>query len=337
MNYFYSSEDVKCILSQFENSLLKYSVVEYIINDFEKVIIIEDSLVLFVQMKEYQQGSFDNEWNFTNHCSYWYLIIDEVTYNNIGFKCEESYYIDYWKYHKDDIIDYIDAVLPNIQIKNRIDLWEGIKHCIVIYEIEDENGNIKRANAYTSRNANEYVNSICKKYIKTGIFSAQRNVGLMESYFRRIPKDQRADVVEKKLKYFYIEKDFRTKDDVWKYADKILELAEQHKLDDVNRYSYKHSVKRWKSEDIVFKLVSQIYNNYAVIPQHKPYFLRSSFGGQMSYDVYISKLNVAIEYQGKQHFEPVDFFGGQEAFEKQKIRFPTHFVGRRSHERRSSY
>ena len=35
----------------------------------------------------------------------------------------------------------------------------------------------------------------------------------------------------------------------------------------------------------------------------------------MSYDVFISGLNVAIEYQGKQHFEPVDFFGGDKAFE----------------------
>lgn len=35
----------------------------------------------------------------------------------------------------------------------------------------------------------------------------------------------------------------------------------------------------------------------------------------MSYDVYISGLNVAIEYQGKQHFEPVEFFGGDDAFQ----------------------
>ena len=37
----------------------------------------------------------------------------------------------------------------------------------------------------------------------------------------------------------------------------------------------------------------------------------------MSYDVFITKLNVAIEYQGKQHFEAVEIFGGQEHFEKQ--------------------
>ena len=40
----------------------------------------------------------------------------------------------------------------------------------------------------------------------------------------------------------------------------------------------------------------------------------------MSYDIFISRLNVAIEYQGKQHFEPVNFFGGKSSFEKLKIR-----------------
>lgn len=36
----------------------------------------------------------------------------------------------------------------------------------------------------------------------------------------------------------------------------------------------------------------------------------------MSYDIFITKLNIAIEYQGKQHFEPIDFFGGVESFER---------------------
>ena len=40
----------------------------------------------------------------------------------------------------------------------------------------------------------------------------------------------------------------------------------------------------------------------------------------MSYDIYICELRVAIEYQGKQHFEPVDYFGGKENFEKQHER-----------------
>ena len=37
----------------------------------------------------------------------------------------------------------------------------------------------------------------------------------------------------------------------------------------------------------------------------------------MSYDIFIIPNNTAIEYQGQQHFKPVDFFGGIEHFNKQ--------------------
>ena len=40
----------------------------------------------------------------------------------------------------------------------------------------------------------------------------------------------------------------------------------------------------------------------------------------MSYDVFIPGLNIAVEYQGKQHFEAVEYFGGEEAFKKVQIR-----------------
>jgi hypothetical protein len=34
----------------------------------------------------------------------------------------------------------------------------------------------------------------------------------------------------------------------------------------------------------------------------------------------VGELSIAIEYQGVQHDQPVDFLGGPEAFEKTKIR-----------------
>lgn len=49
----------------------------------------------------------------------------------------------------------------------------------------------------------------------------------------------------------------------------------------------------------------------------RPFFLRSSADGQMSYDVFISEINVAIEYQGEQPFKPIDYFGEEESFKKQ--------------------
>ena len=45
------------------------------------------------------------------------------------------------------------------------------------------------------------------------------------------------------------------------------------------------------------------------------YQYTASWLGLQSLDVYIPSLNVAFEYQGKQHYEPVEFFGGKENFE----------------------
>ncbi|MCC4389143.1 PDDEXK family nuclease [Limosilactobacillus reuteri] len=38
---------------------------------------------------------------------------------------------------------------------------------------------------------------------------------------------------------------------------------------------------------------------------------------QLSYDFYLPELNILIEYQGKQHYKPIDFFGGEETYRKQ--------------------
>lgn len=38
---------------------------------------------------------------------------------------------------------------------------------------------------------------------------------------------------------------------------------------------------------------------------------------QLSYDFYLPKLNILIEYQGRQHYKPIDFFGGEKTYRKQ--------------------
>ncbi|MBQ6975714.1 MAG: hypothetical protein IJS81_03015 [Selenomonadaceae bacterium] len=40
----------------------------------------------------------------------------------------------------------------------------------------------------------------------------------------------------------------------------------------------------------------------------------------MSYDIFISDLNVAIEYQDIQHFEPADYFGSEKTFKELQVR-----------------
>lgn len=122
--------------------------------------------------------------------------------------------------------------------------------------------------------------------------------------------------MKKNLQYCIIEKYFREKDDVWRYADKILENANNGKYDDYEKNNYLKPAKNWVIEEWIYKEVKKNYKEYAVIYQYKPFFLKSSEGKQLSYDVFISKLNIGLVYRGKQYFKPLKSFGGIDAFNK---------------------
>ena len=63
---------------------------------------------------------------------------------------------------------------------------------------------------------------------------------------------------------------------------------------------------KWKHELSLFHAVRKKYPD--TLYQYRPAWL-----GRQSLDLYIPSLRTAIEYQGIQHFHPVDFFGGEEA------------------------
>ena len=56
------------------------------------------------------------------------------------------------------------------------------------------------------------------------------------------------------------------------------------------------------------------YENHKTFPD-----LFGTGGGHLSYDFYIPSLNILIEYQGKQHDTPIEYFGGEEQFKIQQI------------------
>jgi very-short-patch-repair endonuclease len=39
---------------------------------------------------------------------------------------------------------------------------------------------------------------------------------------------------------------------------------------------------------------------------------------QLLFDFYLNDLNMCIEYDGLQHYQPINYFGGLDNFEKQK-------------------
>lgn len=71
----------------------------------------------------------------------------------------------------------------------------------------------------------------------------------------------------------------------------------------------------WISETNLFYEVKEALSPIDVIHHGQPKWL-----GLQHFDIWIPSLNVAIEYQGVQHDKPVEFFGGEKAFESNKER-----------------
>ncbi len=72
----------------------------------------------------------------------------------------------------------------------------------------------------------------------------------------------------------------------------------------------------WISETKIFYLIKKYFGDRTSILHHG----RPKWLGRQHFDIYLPEYNLAIEFQGEQHYQPVDFFGGKESFEKNKIR-----------------
>lgn len=350
---------VKYILSEFEKELDKYSIKEYAIDELQKCIIIEDSLVLYVgiiesdfplctNVEEIYGWTRNNEYmDFPNRESTYYeLYIEELTYNTIGFKHNHSKFIReleertnidylsidieykkfkgytrlYWCEDRETLVEQINREMPELQLRERYDAWTGVEYNFIIMRMKEnsETNEYRYAIAYTTQKPYSYILSKGKEWIKKGMRGAEanyRSAGILNAFesWKGLKRQSR---LENYFEYCSIQKCFREKDDVWRYGDKVLERAVKGEFANVEYASYSRPENKWKSEELVYKIIKKNYKDYNVIYQYRPFFLKSDIGGQMSYDIFITGIDVAIEYQGKQHFEPVEFFGGMDSYKR---------------------
>jgi len=67
----------------------------------------------------------------------------------------------------------------------------------------------------------------------------------------------------------------------------------------------------WVSETELFRKIEAEFLTTKVLQHGKPEWL-----GRQHFDIWMPNWKIAIEYQGIQHYEPVEFFGGEEGFKK---------------------
>ncbi len=81
------------------------------------------------------------------------------------------------------------------------------------------------------------------------------------------------------------------------------------------KFGYKKIGQGWTSETMLFKTIQTIYKGKEVIFHHRPKWLNG-----LEIDVFVPEINTGFEYQGIQHFKPIENWGGKTALEKTKAR-----------------
>ena len=71
----------------------------------------------------------------------------------------------------------------------------------------------------------------------------------------------------------------------------------------------------WISETELYHTIRDLFISEIVIPHGRPMWL-----APQHLDIYFPEREIGLEYQGAQHSRPVNYFGGETAYNKQKAR-----------------
>ena len=369
--------DYNEIVGYFEDVLKKldehfglFNYKTFPISKHEKVLVIEETLVIYVGVKG-SRSSFRDKQNYAgNIIDRYTVVIQELTFNELYNQTKLSKFIKtihlmngtgyapetynniYYRPFKtgdtNEIIvkgehpefwqtsnfEYVNYKLPQLNLQERYDSWEGFQYYFVIYEITvNEKVGIAVArttnakahyDGYSMLDALEHhknipynlfvANDLWYKCMETLIEEAK-----LCKWKNAKRKGKAYTLLADKVKFYVLPRSIKKKEDVYNIQIDILKEAEINIEKSFERYVYDIIDYKWKSEELMLECVEKVFKKNTVIHQYRPYFLRSS-KGQLSYDVFVCGKNIAFEYQGKQHFEPVDFFGGEKHFQEQVAR-----------------
>ena len=312
----------------------------YDVDQYNRVIVIEDSFVVSFQLVPEDVVWKDNEsylWKYS------IIYIQELTENEIfkfswvAFQRLFSYsgvVINYLKYrgtnYYDKNIDNYEKInneLPFLELNERQNNYLGELYHLVILKMIDVDGNSVYGVGYTKSELKKFIKKLCKELQEKGTNSIKYGASCLPfqenrkyiTAFLSWQGKKKLWRIENKFSFYsedvYVRNDIDIKNVAWKRYQAACSGA----YASVDFEAYHKPENPWKSEELVYDVTKQLYDEYQVIYQYKPHYLRTE-NGNMSYDVYICGLKIAIEYQGKQHFEPVGYFGGEENYNRQKQR-----------------
>lgn len=250
---------------------------------------------------------------------------------------------DYYDYSKVRYINYtspIDIICPVHGLFSQAPREHlqgcGCSKCarIKIGDVADNESFIKKANIIHNNKYNydkiNYVNSKTKLIITCPIHGDFEQLAEAHLKGQGCPKcgtesnitkqtlsfgeviDKCIDIYDNKYKYIY------SKDSYVNTKSELEIICPEHGIFKISAHRHLHGTgcpqcQESFGETKVRTILEQSNCRYV-------YQAHFNFLDRLSYDFFLPDLNIAIEYQGKQHYEPVEIFGGEAAFIKQQER-----------------
>ena len=314
----------------------------YTVSKHDRVIVLEDSLIIDFRVLprswRWELDDHGKEWDFP------YIFVQELTHNdlfkfnyadfrrrfqyeNVGLEFFPFHGIHYYREEIDNY-DTVDRNLPELKLQERDEKYPGETHHFVILRMEDSDGRTVYGIGDTKSKVHSFILKLCKELEEKNSRTLEQNGASCLPFnenrefvtaFLSWKGEKKRWRLENKFSYFYEDRQVKNDLIIHGILNEIKSAAQKGTYDACEFGLYNKPINRWKSEELVYNITKKLCKDYQVIYQYKPYFLKTE-KGNMSYDIYICGLKIAIEYQGKQHFEPVDYFGGEENFLKQKER-----------------
>ena len=229
--------------------------------------------------------------------------------------------------------DYVNEMLPDLKLEDRYNNCNGESRYFIVYEFIYYKNKIGYAVTSTlDSNPRIYAMSKLRQYEDgagylmyfPGIYYDSSWGDLLNKFVAEQKEKQwsgykkigeKLSILAEKVQFFIVPMNVNNINVKENIADIIIKDAKKGKYDSYDRTLYDITEYKWKSEELMLECIKKVFKKREVIHQYRPYFLN-----QQSYDVFVCGINVAFEYQGKQHFEPIDIFGGVDNFKKQQER-----------------
>ena len=198
-----------------------------------------------------------------------------------------------------------DINLDGIEIKGKVRYWNDVRNVDLteIHELELELESrqftgrmivkdIHLLNDFIQRNITDFYSFLDSKL--DDLYDG--NNCLLDSLYDELKKQQKTDkgyLSHEKFYSFLYSLPFQSQNE-FRVSKGVPEIGEG-----------------WVSETELYYLLKGEFYNEEVIHHGKPKWL-----GRQHVDIWFPKYKIGIEYQGLQHDQPVEFFGGEESFIK---------------------